>query len=191
MYKPCALFFQLWGRGGAVLQQHPSGVGDGTPSVAQHLVRAVPVQPHTLWGGNVRPFEPLLPSASLPFHSSGFPSTRLVLVSALTLRFLPSSPSCSRCSGLYPESQFRAVSAPWQTSLHRRKHRCAAATITAPLPALLPGDTHTLLPRIAPRNGFTGGNICGDRGFFLKCKYQKMLTEGTYESNPGGASVPM
>lgn len=161
IYKPCALFFQLWGRGGAVLQQHRSRVRDGTPSVHSAFVESSPSAVAQATGGNVCSFEPLLPSASLPFQSFGFLSTSLVLASILTLRLLPSSCSYSRSSGLYPGSQFWAV------------HPCTAANITTPLTALLPRGTRTLLSSSAPKNGFTGRNICGDRDFSLNVNIRK------------------
>lgn len=54
------------------------------------FLRAVSVQMHSLQR-KIYAFELLLSSASLPFQSFGFLSTRLVLVNVLTLCFLPSS----------------------------------------------------------------------------------------------------
>ena len=155
------------------VQQHRRRGRDGTPSVRSAFVESCPSAVAQSAGANVCPFEPLLPSASLPFQSFGFPSTSLVLVSILTLRFLPSSHSHSQPSGLYPESQFRAVSAPRQASLHRGKCHCITHSSAAK------GRTD-FASQDCSKEWIYRRAYLWRQSFFLKCKYQKMLTEGTF-----------
>ena len=89
--------------------------GMGHLLFAQCLWRAVAGQSHRLWG-KCAPFQAASALCFSPFQSFGFPSTSLVLVSILILRFLPCSRSCCWPSGLHPESQFGVASAPQQTS---------------------------------------------------------------------------
>lgn len=164
MYKPLALFFQLWGRGGAVLQQHRSLTQDRTPSVSSAFVESCP-------GAVAQGETCALSSPScllLVFLPSllGFPPLALSLWAYLfCFSFPPVVP--------VPDPVGCTLSHSFGLCLHRGKHHCTTHSSAAK------GHTDFASQDYTNEWIYRQEYPCR-QSFFLKYKYQKMLTEGTF-----------